>query len=135
MAEAGIVAFNQVKSNEHMVIITHNRDHIYYSRVQVFCILLVLQIDKEGAILAQAKIVCNAMVTANLLTGRGNDIHLTALPLFYSFGQTVYMNTVILCGATLLMIPRFEPRLVMVQIEQHKATIFSGVPAMSIGLL
>lgn len=159
MAEAGIAAFNQVESCEHMAVITRDLKQLSFNGMPTFSALIhgaepvqdyvAREADDtavilytagttgspKGAVLTQSNMVCNAMVAANLIVGNGNDVHLTVLPLFHSFGQTAHMNTAVMCGATLLMIPRFDPQVVLAQIEQHKATIFAGVPTMYIGML
>jgi long-chain acyl-CoA synthetase len=57
------------------------------------------------------------------------------LPLFHSFGQVVLMNAGILVGATMVLVPRFEPGLVMTTLEREGITVFAGVPTMYWALL
>ncbi|WP_299017898.1 long-chain fatty acid--CoA ligase [uncultured Photobacterium sp.] len=159
MAEAGIAAFEQVEQCEHMAVITRDPKLLAFNGMPTLSALIhsaepvqdyvARQADDtavvlytsgttgepKGAMLTQGNMVCNAMVASNLMAGNGNDVHLAVLPLFHSFGQTVHMNTAILSGATLLLIPRFEPQQVLGEIEKHHATIFAGVPTMYIGLL
>jgi len=58
------------------------------------------------------------------------DVLLGALPLFHSFGQTCGMNATIGIGATLTMLPRFDPEKALEVIQRDKVTIFQGVPTM-----
>ena len=64
-----------------------------------------------------------------------DDVVLGALPLFHSFGQTCSMNTTILGGGRLTLIPRFDPVKALEIIERDKVTIFQGVPTMYVAML
>ena len=55
---------------------------------------------------------------------------LGALPLFHSFGQTCTMNSAVSVGATVTMLPRFDPDKALEIIERDRVTIFQGVPTM-----
>jgi long-chain acyl-CoA synthetase len=59
-----------------------------------------------------------------------DDVALGALPLFHSFGQTCTMNACVGAGATVTMLPRFDPDKALEIIERDRATIFQGVPTM-----
>ena len=65
----------------------------------------------KGAELSHSNQVMNAL-TCNRLSGSvpGEDVHLVALPLFHTFGATVNLNAGFSMGATLVLLPRFEPR-------------------------
>jgi long-chain acyl-CoA synthetase len=58
------------------------------------------------------------------------DVLLGALPLFHSFGQTCTMNSAVSVGATVTMLPRFDPDKALEIIERDKVTLFQGVPTM-----
>jgi long-chain acyl-CoA synthetase len=58
------------------------------------------------------------------------DVLLGALPLFHSFGQTCTMNSAVSVGATVTMIPRFDPEKALEIIERDGVTVFQGVPTM-----
>ena len=55
---------------------------------------------------------------------------LGALPLFHSFGQTCTMNGAVCSGATVTMLPRFDPEKALEIIERDRVTVFQGVPTM-----
>ena len=55
---------------------------------------------------------------------------LGALPLFHSFGQTCTMNSAVSVGATVTMLPRFDPDKALEIIERDRVTLFQGVPTM-----
>jgi long-chain acyl-CoA synthetase len=58
------------------------------------------------------------------------DVLLGGLPLFHSFGQTCTMNSAVFVGATVTMLPRFDPEKALEIIARDKVTIFQGVPTM-----
>ncbi|GGU09866.1 acyl-CoA synthetase (AMP-forming)/AMP-acid ligase II [Actinomadura citrea] len=58
-----------------------------------------------------------------------------ALPLFHSFGQTCGLNALLAAGGRLSLVARFEPGLVLKTIDEHRATVFMGVPTMYTALL
>ncbi len=63
------------------------------------------------------------------------DVHLVALPLFHSFGQTVQMNAGFASGATLVLLPRFDGTIALSLMSTEGVTFFAGVPTMYWGLL
>lgn len=63
------------------------------------------------------------------------DIVLGALPLFHSFGQTVSMNASLRVGATLTLLPKFEPGEALEIMQRDRVTHFYGVPTMYGALL
>jgi long-chain acyl-CoA synthetase len=58
-----------------------------------------------------------------------------SLPLFHVFGLTFGLNSTVLAGATLTLIPRFDPGNVLEVIERDGVTVFAGVPTMYSALL
>jgi long-chain acyl-CoA synthetase len=52
------------------------------------------------------------------------------LPLFHSFGQTCALNATIASGATLTLLPRFDPAKALEIVGRDRVTIFEGVPTM-----
>jgi long-chain acyl-CoA synthetase len=83
----------------------------------------------KGAELTHANLLRNAEISQSLFFS-GNDVVLGALPLFHTFGQTVCMNTSALAGATLTLIPRFDPGKALEIVQRDKVTLFAGVPTM-----
>jgi long-chain acyl-CoA synthetase len=63
------------------------------------------------------------------------DIVLGTLPLFHSFGQTVSMNASMRVGATLTLVPRFDPAEALATMARDRVTHFYGVPTMYGALL
>jgi long-chain acyl-CoA synthetase len=89
----------------------------------------------KGAELTHANMARNAEVGVGLFGLTSDDVVIGALPLFHSFGQTCSLNAVLAVGAQVSMIARFEPGAVLRAIEQHRATLFMGVPTMYSALL
>jgi long-chain acyl-CoA synthetase len=63
------------------------------------------------------------------------DVVLGALPLFHSFGQTVSMNASLRVGATLTLLPKFDPGEALEIMQRDGVTHFYGVPTMYGALL
>jgi len=85
----------------------------------------------KGAELTHANLLRNCRTAAGTL-GRftEEDVLLGALPLFHSFGQTCTMNCAVSSGATVTMLPRFDPEKALEIIERDRVTVFQGVPTM-----
>ena len=62
------------------------------------------------------------------LTDEGSSI-LCPLPLFHIYGLTVDMNYAMLTGSTLILIPRFDPEMVL-KATKHRPRLFPGAPIM-----
>lgn len=90
----------------------------------------------KGAELTHCNMFFNTMTCNEKLMGlHEDDVGLAVLPLFHSFGQTCVMNNCLYAGATITMLPRFEPVKAMQIIERDKVTYFAGVPTMYFYLL
>ncbi len=90
----------------------------------------------KGAELSHANLTRNCgTVGASLAEISEDDVLLGALPLFHSFGQTCTMNATVATGATVTMLPRFDPEKALEIIERDGVTIFQGVPTMYNGML
>jgi len=89
----------------------------------------------KGAELSHSNMTMNALGSRNILEMQPDDVHMVVLPLFHSFGQTCQMNAGLMSGATLVMIPRFEPDAVLSAMQKEGVTIFVGVPTMYWALL
>ncbi len=89
----------------------------------------------KGAELTHSNLGRNAEVMHEQLGITDEDIILGSLPLFHSFGQTCSLNAGIRAGATLTMLPRFDPEKALEIIERDRVTLFMGVPTMYSALL
>jgi long-chain acyl-CoA synthetase len=90
----------------------------------------------KGAMLTHANLGRNAEVSVRTLIEIGpDDVVMGCLPLFHVFGLTCGLNGSVLSGATLTLIPRFEPRKALEVIQRDGVTVFQGVPTMYSALL
>ncbi len=89
----------------------------------------------KGAELTHANMARNAEISVGLADITADDVVFGGLPLFHSFGQTVGMNASFLAGATITLIPRFEPTKALEVLQRDKVTILEGVPTMYVALL
>jgi long-chain acyl-CoA synthetase len=71
-----------------------------------------------------------ASITQAMDLRPGRDRLLVVLPLFHAFAATVGMLTPLLHGFALVILERFDPKLVSAAIAANGATIFLGVPSM-----
>ncbi|WP_326824448.1 long-chain fatty acid--CoA ligase [Streptosporangium sp. NBC_01639] len=85
----------------------------------------------KGAELSHLNMLLNAMVSDEMFPrGEDGDVFLAALPLFHSFGQTVVMNLGFRRGATVVLVPRFDPGPALELMRTENVTFFAGVPTM-----
>ncbi|AMM22377.1 long-chain fatty acid--CoA ligase [Frondihabitans sp. PAMC 28766] len=64
-----------------------------------------------------------------------DDVVFGGLPFFHAFGQTSVMNTVFRRGASIVLLPKFDPAEALQLMVATRTTIFTAVPTMYIGLL
>ena len=74
------------------------------------------------------------MMTANMHVKTAHDCTVTALPSAHVYGNVV-MNGMIALGGKLVLLPRFDEEEALAAIQEHRATIFEGVPTMYLLLL
>jgi long-chain acyl-CoA synthetase len=85
----------------------------------------------KGAELTHSNLLRNCRgVSSDLAEFTEDDVLLGALPLFHSFGQTCTMNAGVCVGATITMLPRFDPEKALDILGRDRVTIFQGVPTM-----
>jgi long-chain acyl-CoA synthetase len=90
----------------------------------------------KGAMLTHDNLGRNADVSIRTLVEMGpDDVVMGCLPLFHVFGLTCGLNGAVLAGATLTLLPRFEPRKALEVIQRDAVTVFEGVPTMYSALL
>ncbi len=92
--------------------------------------------EPKGAVLSHDNILWNVTMCAFDTVGlQSDDVIFGALPLFHSFGQTVVMNAGFRVGATIALVPRFDPATVMDLMVATGVNVFVGVPTMYMALL
>ncbi|HZD10958.1 MAG TPA: long-chain fatty acid--CoA ligase [Candidatus Binatia bacterium] len=85
----------------------------------------------KGAELSHMNMLMNARISDNMYEVHpGEDVHLVALPLFHSFGQSVQMNAGFYARAAISLLPRFDPDSALKIMDRDGVTIFAGVPTM-----
>ncbi|CAM3014229.1 MULTISPECIES: long-chain-fatty-acid--CoA ligase [Dermacoccus] len=85
----------------------------------------------KGAELTHRSLDINQEVSARTLMAiTSDDVIMGCLPLFHVFGLTCGLNTSVATGATLTLIPRFDPNKALDVVGRDKVTIFQGVPTM-----
>jgi long-chain acyl-CoA synthetase len=90
----------------------------------------------KGAELTHANLAGNCRTTADTLTeNTADDVIMGCLPLFHVFGLTCGLNTAVLRGSTLTLVPRFDGAKALSVVERDRVTIFEGVPTMFAGML
>jgi long-chain acyl-CoA synthetase len=89
----------------------------------------------KGAELTHHNMNRNAELSARLFGMRPDDVVFGGLPLFHSFGQTCGMNASVVAGATMTLIPRFDPTKALEVMQRDQVTIMLGVPTMYVALL
>jgi len=89
----------------------------------------------KGAELTHSNMVHNVLLANRLFGLHPHDVHLTVLPLFHSFGQTVQMNAGFAAGATVVLMPRFDAGQALELMQDEQVTFFAGVPTMYHALL
>src|SRR5215218_4645354 len=90
----------------------------------------------KGAELTHSNLSRNAEIASQTTCAvEPGDIALGALPLFHSFGQTVSMNASLRVGATLTLLPKFDPGEALEIMQRDDVTHFYGVPTMYGALL
>lgn len=90
----------------------------------------------KGAELTHHNLFRNAEIIRDTVLDLGDgESVFGGLPLFHTFGQTVTLNAVVLAGASVSLLPRFDPALAVSTIREHGVRVFVGVPTMFGALL
>lgn len=89
----------------------------------------------KGATLSHGNVISNAQSTVHHAGFIHDDRMILFLPLFHVFGQNFIMNATFTALGTLVMHRRFILDEVLNSIQQHKITMFFGVPTIFITLL
>ena len=84
----------------------------------------------RAVMLTHHNLVSNALSFASAIDATNQDVFLSALPLFHIYGMTTSLVVPISLGAKMVLLSKFEPAKVGEIIQQHRITVFCGVPAM-----
>lgn len=66
---------------------------------------------------------------------RPDDVVFGGLPLFHAFGQSAVLNLAFRRGASIILLPRFHPDEALDLLILHRATVFTAVPTMFVGMI
>ncbi|MDD7967965.1 long-chain-fatty-acid--CoA ligase [Actinomycetospora lemnae] len=89
----------------------------------------------KGAELTHFQLFMNADTPGRLFGIRDDDVVMVALPLFHVFALSSQLDVCARFGATMTLVPRFEPGRVLEVMERDGVTVFEGVPTMYVALL
>jgi long-chain acyl-CoA synthetase len=84
----------------------------------------------KGAILTHLGATHVGAAVADRFGYREDDIILCALPLFHSYALNSCMIQVMMAGAGQVILERFTPDGILQAIQEHRITVFPGVPTM-----
>ncbi|MGZ9584550.1 long-chain-fatty-acid--CoA ligase [Paenibacillus marinisediminis] len=90
----------------------------------------------KGVMLTHKNLMSNTIQATNWFykARPGKEVFLGALPCFHVFGLTVLLNQAVYIAGELVLLPRFDVKTVLTQIQKKKATIFPGAPTMYIAI-
>lgn len=88
----------------------------------------------KGAALSHRNILMSTAMTATMHTRTELDSVVSALPCTHVYGNVV-MNSALWFGMTLVLLRKFNEEEVLEAIQQHRCTMFEGVPTMYMSLL
>lgn len=89
----------------------------------------------KGAELSHINLFTNAEASTNIVASAEFEAQLVVLPLFHIFGLTVMMLAGIRKSLHLILLPKFEAKMVYQLITRFDIRIFAGVPSMYWALL
>src|SRR3954463_14529421 len=90
----------------------------------------------KGAELTHANLSGNARTFGTaLLEATPDDVIMGCLPLFHVFGLTCGLNSAVLAGSALTLLPRFDGAAALAIIARDRVTVFEGVPTMFSAML
>lgn len=84
----------------------------------------------KGVMLTAGNLAANYDATPGWLGLSGDDVILCALPLYNTFGLNQCINAMLLTGATLVLLPRFDAERCVQAIQRHGCTFMPAVPTM-----
>jgi len=84
----------------------------------------------KGVMLTVGNLQANYDKTPEWLGITGRDRILCALPLYNTFGLNQCINAMMVTGATLVLVPRFDVRACLQAIQAHRCSFLPAVPTM-----
>ncbi|GAA2616279.1 long-chain-fatty-acid--CoA ligase [Paractinoplanes durhamensis] len=86
----------------------------------------------KGAILTHKNLAANAEQSRVWVPGLrdGGETFYAVLPLFHAYGLTLCLTTAVQIAATIVLLPRFDAKMVLDAAKRRPPTFFPGVPPM-----
>ncbi|WP_342512887.1 AMP-binding protein [Sporosarcina sp. FSL K6-1522] len=88
----------------------------------------------KGAMITHRSILASARAQVNHFQINAEDVTIQSLPLNHVGGITCQVTVTLISKGMAVLIPEFRPEKVLSAIQQHKATLFGGVPTMYVML-
>jgi long-chain acyl-CoA synthetase len=90
----------------------------------------------KGAVLTHRNLVANLVQLRawNHSLHEGREIIMGVLPFFHSYGMTTCMHMAVFIRSAVVMVPRFDLKMVLPAVEKFKVTSFPGVPTMYVAI-
>ncbi|WP_242219839.1 long-chain-fatty-acid--CoA ligase [Bacillus cereus group sp. BfR-BA-01380] len=91
----------------------------------------------KGVMLTHKNLVSNTRMGIHWLYNcrAGEEVILGVLPFFHVYGMTAVMNLSIMEAYKMVLIPKFDIKMVLEAIKKHRVTLFPGAPTIYIALL
>ncbi|MDM5156707.1 long-chain-fatty-acid--CoA ligase [Bacillus sp. DX1.1] len=91
----------------------------------------------KGVMLTHKNLVSNTRMGVHWLYNcqEGEEVILGVLPFFHVYGMTAVMNLAIMQGHKMVIVPKFDMKMVFEAIKKHQVTLFPGAPTIYIALL
>lgn len=84
----------------------------------------------KGVMLSSRNLIAEAMQAAAWVGMQQGDVMLAALPIFHGVGLSLCIFSVLLTGATAVLVPRFSPALIADLIRCRRPSLMVGVPTL-----
>ena len=88
----------------------------------------------KGVMLTHRNLVANLVQSQAHFVVREDDVLAGVLPFFHIYGQTCVMDLALLCGATVVTMPRFDLAQFLQMIQDRRVTIAHIVPPIAVAL-
>lgn len=91
----------------------------------------------KGVMLTHKNLVSNTRMGIHWLYNcrAGEEVLLGVLPFFHVYGMTAVMNLSIMEAYKMVLIPKFDIKMILEAIKKHRVTLFPGAPTIYIALL
>jgi long-chain acyl-CoA synthetase len=90
----------------------------------------------KGVTMTHANLVANAYQCRQWITKLevGKEVFMITVPVFHCYGMTVGMNFALVLAASMVLVPKFDVKQVLSEIDKYKVTLFPGVQAIYVAV-